>query len=234
MPVGIITDLLSVAIGGFAGSFLGCHLSDELKAGLTNVFAFSSVAMGLTLIVKVHSLSVVILSLVLGTIVGSLLRLESLVEKLVHKTSSLIMGKNVPDEQYLQQFCGVAVLFCASGTGLFGALKEGFTGDGSILITKSILDFFTALIFAAILGRLITLIAIPQAIIYLGLFGISFVIAPVVTPEMLADFSAVGGVIALIAGLRIAGIKKDILIINMLPALAIIMPVSMLWSRLMD
>nr|VXZ90170.1 Protein of uncharacterised function (DUF554) [Klebsiella pneumoniae] len=41
----------------------------------------------------------------------------------------------------MNQFIAVLILFCASGTGIFGALTEGMTGDPTILLTKSILDF---------------------------------------------------------------------------------------------
>jgi uncharacterized protein len=52
------------------------------------------------------------------------------------------------EENFINQFIAVLILFCASGTGIFGALTEGMTGDPTILLTKSILDFFTAAIFS--------------------------------------------------------------------------------------
>lgn len=51
------------------------------------------------------------------------------------------------------------VLFCASGTGIYGSLDEGMSGDITILVSKSILDFFTATIFAASLGYAVSIIA---------------------------------------------------------------------------
>ena len=51
-------------------------------------------------------------------------------------------------ESYIQSYVAIIVLFCASGTGVFGAMREGMTGDASILIAKAFLDFFTATIFA--------------------------------------------------------------------------------------
>ncbi len=59
----------------------------------------------------------------------------------------------------MNQFIAVLILFCASGTGIFGALTEGMTGDPTILLTKSILDFFSPpLFFASTLGYIITAI----------------------------------------------------------------------------
>jgi hypothetical protein len=62
------------------------------------------------------------------------------------------------------------VLFCASGTGIYGTLTSGMTGDHSILLAKSVLDFFTAMIFACQLKKAVMLIGIPQLVIMLMLF----------------------------------------------------------------
>lgn len=136
------------------------------------------------------------------------------------------------DEIFYAQFCAVAVLFCCSGTGWYGVLNEGFTGDSSILVTKAILDFFTAIIFAAVLGRLVSYIAAPQLLIYIILFSISRLVVPFVTDTMIADFSAVGGIVELATGMRIAGIKKDTKVINIIPAMILIFPISALWTLL--
>jgi uncharacterized membrane protein YqgA involved in biofilm formation len=66
------------------------------------------------------------------------------------------------------------------------------TGDHTILLTKSILDLFTAAIFAASLGFIVSMIVIPQFIM------------PLTTPAMLADFTATGGVLMLAPGLAVA------------------------------
>lgn len=87
----------------------------------------------------------------------------------------------------------IIVLFCASGTGIYGAIVSGMEGDHSILLAKSILDLFTALIFACTLGMVVSIVAIPQIIIFLFLFFIAGIIFPMTTPEMINDFKACGG-----------------------------------------
>ena len=83
------------------------------------------------------------------------------------------MNGAAADEQFLAQVSAVVILFCCGGTGWYGALNEGLTGDGSILITKSILDFVTACIFGSILGKIVPMLCIPQAIIYGALVLVS-------------------------------------------------------------
>ncbi len=104
------------------------------------------------------------------------------------------------------------------------------TGDPSILYIKTILDLFTsAIFFATALGFAVAAIAIPQVILQLALAFLAVLILPLTTPDMMADFSAVGGLIMLATGLRICGIKP-FPVANMIPALVLVMPFSHLWS----
>ena len=123
----------------------------------------------------------------------------------------------------------IIVLFCASGTGIFGAIHEGMTGDPNILIAKSFLDFFTAIIFACSLGIVVSAICMPMLAIQLTLATCAALILPLTTPAMMADFSAVGGLLLLATGLRICGIKM-FAVVNMLPALLLAMPLSAAWT----
>ena len=128
------------------------------------------------------------------------------------------------------KFVTILVLFCVSGMGIFGSMQEGISGDPTILITKSILDLFTAVIFATDLGLSVMLIAIPQIVIQSTLFFAAVLLLPLITPSMQADFSACGGIVMLATGLRICGIKI-FPIVNMLPALLLVMPFSALWAH---
>ncbi len=232
MPVGMITDVASLLIGGLLGGVIGKRLSEGMKAALNNTFGFCAMAIGIRLIVRMNSLSAVVLAVVLGVIVGELLRLEDRVNGGVAALAPKLLKGQAVDEAFISLFCAVAVVFCCSGTGWYGVLNEGFTGDSSILVTKAILDFFTAIIFAAVLGRLVSYIAAPQLLIYIILFSISRLVVPFVTDTMIADFSAVGGIVELATGMRIAGIKKDTKVINIIPAMILIFPISALWTLL--
>lgn len=131
-------------------------------------------------------------------------------------------------EKFLQSYVAIIVLFCASGTGIFGAMNEGMTGDTSVLIAKSFLDLFTAAIFATSLGFAVAIIAFPQLIIQLALAWSAVFILPLTNAQMQADFSAVGGVLMVATGLRICGIKL-FPVANMLPSLVLAMPISAMW-----
>ena len=106
-------------------------------------------------------------------------------------------------------------------------MNSAMTGDHSILYAKAVMDFFTAIIFGTTAGYLVALSQfrnLPWAVL---LFGGASYILPLVTDTMLANFKACGGIITLAVGLKIAGIKRT-KVLNILPAIAIIFPLSCL------
>lgn len=238
MLVGPWVDAASVAIGGAVGAALGLRLPERLRTAMPLTFGAASMGMGVALIVKVAHIPVMVLALVLGAIIGELIYLErgignaaKVVQGLMHRlVPSQVEAGDQKD--FLTQFVAIVVLFCASGTGIFGALHEGMTGDSSILIAKSFLDLFTSAIFAATLGYTVVTIAIPQLVILLALGYGAIYIVPHTTVPMNNDFSAVGGVLMLATGMRICGIKS-FPVANMLPGIVLAMPLSYLWTRYM-
>ena len=129
------------------------------------------------------------------------------------------------DADYMERFTTLLLLFCASGTGVFGALTEGMTGNSSILLAKTILDFFTVIIFASTMGCFLSVIAVPQFVVMLTLF----LLARVIYPLMSADFSALGGILTMMAGFNLLRIKQTP-VLNLLPAFLLCPILSKLWS----
>ncbi|HHW14532.1 MAG TPA: DUF554 domain-containing protein [Firmicutes bacterium] len=247
MPIGVIVNCLAVFFGGLLGAALGNRIPERLRTALPLTFGAASMGMGVNYIVKMHTLPAVVLALVIGAAIGELIKFEKGIEWAAQRVrgpverlftgsgraKAEVAAANAGQEQreFMEKFVGILVLFCASGTGIFGALNSGMTGDHTVLLAKSILDFFTAGIFAVALGYLVATIAIPQFVIFLTLFYSASLILPLTTPPMIADFTALGGIIMLATGLRISGIKP-FPIANMLPSLLLVMPITHLWVTL--
>lgn len=117
-------------------------------------------------------------------------------------------------------------------TGIYGAMYSAISGDHSVLLAKLVLDFFTAIIFAATMGYSIALMAVPMLIILLAVFCASSIISPLVTPEMFLDFTGCGGLLMLATGFRM-GKMKIFRVGDMVPALIFVMPISHYWGQLM-
>lgn len=230
MPVGILCNCLSIALGGAVGRLIGKKLSQSVIQSLMNVFAVCCLGIGISLIVQAKTLSAVILSVILGSFIGSLADIDGRLRKGVDAASAALR-KNGSAESDDADILSLIVLFCFGTTTIIGALTEGMSGDPDILIMKSVLDGFTALIFACRKGLAVSLLAVPQFAVCIILYFIASVIMPYITPEMLCDFKACGGLITFATGLRMCGII-DIKSSDMLPSLFLSLLISWLWTNL--
>lgn len=235
--IGIIINCLAVVIGGLLGTVFGKKLSQEFTAKLNMVFGVCATGMGISSIVLMKNMPPVILAMVLGSAIGLACKLGVLIsrsgEYLQKPVSKLLGGRSsstLPKEEYLSLLVTTIVLFCSSGTGIYGSLDAGMTGNSTILISKSILDLFTAMVFACNLGAVVSAVAVPQFVIFTALFLAAKAIYPLTTPDMIADFKACGGFLLLATGFRIAKIQ-DFPIADMLPAMILVMPLSGLWTN---
>ncbi len=234
MLTGPFINAAAVLIGGTIGALLSHRLPERVRSSMPSIFGLASLGIGILLVIKCVNLPVMVLATLVGTLIGELCYVERGISGGVNALRNLLQKRksgeaNSAHESFIQSLVAIIILFCASGTGIFGSMREGMTGDPSILIAKAFLDFFTALIFATSLGFAVAAIAVPMLIIQLTLATCATLILPLTTPAMMGDFTAVGGILLLATGLRICGIKM-FAVANMLPALVIAMPISALWT----
>jgi len=235
VPIGVIVDSLSVLLGGAIGAVTAGKIPPKVKIVLPMSFSIAAMAIGVTGIVKLHSLPAVVIALLLGTLLGTLLGFESLLARGGRWVAGkMIRERNMEEDEwkrYLETFSIAVILFCAGATGIYGSIWSGATGDHGILYAKASLDFFTAIILATSIGFGVALMAFPMFVAFLCFFLAGAYIVPLTTPQMLADFSGCGGLLMLATGFRMAEIKL-FHVADMLPALVLVMPVSWLWQWL--
>lgn len=236
MPIGIIVNSLSIVIGGILGAVAGDKLSDSFKDNMNMIFGVCAITMGIISIVLMENMPAVIFAVIMGTVLGLVIHLGDKINSagrgMQRFISRFVKNKNqdLSEEEFITTLVTVIVLFCASGTGIYGSIVSGMSGDHSILIAKSILDLFTALVFACMLGMVVTVIAVPQFIIFLILFFLAGIIFPLTTPAMVNDFKACGGVVMVATGFRMLKLKM-FPTADMIPAMIIVMPISSLWTN---
>jgi uncharacterized membrane protein YqgA involved in biofilm formation len=235
MPVGVTINALSVLFGGAFGGFLGNKLTEKFKNEITMIFGACSMGMGIYAIAPMKYMPAVIFALVFGTGIGLAIHLGDWINKGAMEMQKPIAKifpnakTNMSHDEFVNTLVTVIVLFCASGTGIYGTLDAGMTGDNSILISKSILDFFTAAIFACNLGYVVSVIAVPQFILFFLLFLLAKFILPLTNANMILDFKACGGFLMLATGFRMVKLK-NFPIADMIPAMVIVMPLSWIWA----
>lgn len=208
MVIGPFINASAVLLGGVLGALLSQRLPERIRVSMTSIFGLASLGIGILLVVKCANLPAMVLATLLGALIGEICLLEKGVNTAVAKAQNLFRHsrKKPAHESFIQNYVAIIVLFCASGTGIFGAM-----------------------IFACSLGIAVSVISIPLLIIQLTLAWAAALILPLTTPSMMADFSAVGGLLLMATGLRICGIKM-FPVVNMLPALLLAMPLSAAWT----
>ncbi|MFH7090140.1 DUF554 domain-containing protein [Klebsiella pneumoniae] len=233
MVTGPFINASAVLVGGVLGALLSQRLPERIRTAMTSIFGLASLGIGILLVIKCANLPVMVLSTLVGTLLGEICNMEKGINTLVSKLQQLMSAKGKKKasahESYIQSYVAIIVLFCASGHRRLRRHARRMTGDASILIAKAFLDFFTATIFACTLGIAVAAISVPMLLIQLTLAACAAIIMPLTTPMMLADFSAVGGMLLVATGLRICGIKM-FAVVNMLPALMLAMPISAAWT----
>ena len=217
MPYGVLADIFCIILGGIIGPNLNIKITYKYREPLIKIFGISALAIGIISFIKVNCLPCVILALILGFILGEFFDLDT---KLKNEEE-----KNL----YMDFYLLVAATFCASGTNIFGAFNEGLSGDTTILFSKAVIDIFASIIFATRLGYPMLLITIPQFIIMGGLFFCSQFLMVFISNTMILDFISIGGLLTIILSLNMIGISI-VSIVNILPTLIIIFPISYLFS----
>lgn len=226
MPTGIIIDVIAVILGGITGTALRDKLSETLKEQMNNIFGLCAMCMGISTVALMKNLPAVVFSVILGTLIGLVIHFGGSIQK----GASVVLNKMMKDvsADVISLMVTAVVLFSASGTGIFGALDAGMTGNHSVLIAKAVLDFFTAVIFACKLGKATSFIAIPQFIVLFSIFSLAKVIVPLCTDVMIADFKACGGFVLVATGLRIMKVK-EFPVADMTLSMVPVMPISYAW-----
>ena len=145
MIIGPVANSVCIIAGSLLGSLCGPVISADLRQKFITVFSCITLGIGVTMLGKGDSLPPVVLSILLGTCVGEAVHLESNVMKVAFKAAGLFRrdskkSDSIPETVFRDQFAVVTVLFCVSGLGVLGSIREGLTGEYALLLIKGILD----------------------------------------------------------------------------------------------
>lgn len=230
-PIGIAANAAAVLLGAVAGGLMKKFIAKNIIDTLFMIFPFCALSIGVVSLIKLNSITVVVISVILGCVVGELCHIDGGAEKLIRFSMRKLEKKTHDDDNddKTAMLSLAMALVCFSGTGIFGALSEGLDGDHSVLLAKSVLDLFTLVVIAAKCGWFVGLFALPQVLIFTVCFFTAGLVSPALTDYAIANFKAVGGVLTMAIGYNIlAGqIKlKKIRVLNIIPAL----PLSLLFT----
>lgn len=182
-----------------------------------HAIALVTIVIGITFATASENMLIVIISLVVGALIGEGINID----KKLNQLGDLIKSKVKSESGNVGEgFVTATLLFCVGSMAIMGALDSGLRGDHTVLYTKAIMDGISALIFASSMGIGVILSAMPILLYQGSITLLSSFIQPYLTQSMMTEMNGVGGILLIGLGISILGIK-EIKVSNLLPALVI-------------
>jgi uncharacterized protein len=219
--LGTIVNGLLIILGTFLGKLLH-RIPEGMKTTVMYGISLSVIVLGLQMGFKSENFLIVIISLVMGALIGEYLRLDDRLNNLGHWLEKKI-GSN-GEGSISQGFVTATLIFVIGAMAIIGALDSGIRGDHDVLYTKAIIDGFTALILTTTLGVGVIFSAIPVMLYQGSIAAFATQIDRFIPAELMDSFivevTAAGGVMIFAIGLNLAGLTK-IKVANLLPGIVV-------------
>lgn len=228
MPgLGTIVNVAAIVIGGLIGLLFGSFMTDKFQnsvvtaCGVSTLFIGISGAMAKALVITPDGIDttgtmMMIISLVIGTVIGELLHIEDGLEHfgewLKEKTG------NSKDNSFVNAFVTASLTVCIGAMAVVGSIQDGIYGDHSTLFAKAVLDLIIIIIMTASLGKGAIFSAVSVGIFQGVMTAVSGFIEPFLNTASLNNLSYVGSVMIFCVGINLVWGKK-VRVASMLPGL---------------
>jgi uncharacterized membrane protein YqgA involved in biofilm formation len=230
--VNVLTVLLGAALGVLLGNRLPARTRDVVTdaLGLVTLLIAATSAMdvldgGLADEVGPSAPMLIVLgSLLVGGVVGSLLRLESRVEQLGGWLQRRLAGRpgtaSAERHRFVEGFVVSSLVFCTGPLTILGSLNDGLGNGSQQLVLKAVLDGFAAIAFAASFGWGVAASAVTVVVVQGSLTLLGLAVGDVLPEPHLAAVTATGGLLLVGVALRLLRIR-EIPVADLLPALLV-------------
>jgi uncharacterized membrane protein YqgA involved in biofilm formation len=216
---GTLLNLLTVLLGGLVGTFLGDRLPPRLRENVVAGVGLFVLVMGARFAIDTANLLYLLGAILIGGVIGSLAGIE---RRLNDLGAAIQRRFAAPGETrpIAEGFVTASIVFCVGPLTFLGAIRNGLSGDASLLAIKSVLDGFSAIAFAATLGWGVLLSLVVILVYQGGLAAGASVFSGLLSEAQLREMSAVGGLLIVGVGLKLLKIR-DVQVADYLPAILV-------------
>ncbi len=218
---GVLVNTLTVIIGSTVGLILKKQIPEKLTNAVMTAIGLCTIAIGVTGVIKGENQLVMIISLVFGTIVGTLIDIDGKLSRLGDKfQNKRAKNGNVHSDNatFSQGFVTASLLFCVGAMTIVGSMNAGISGDNQMLYTKSVLDLISSSMLAASLGFGV-FCASGFVLVFQGaLVALAMVLGSFLNDFAVNELICAGSVMITALGLNLIGVTK-IKVANLLPGL---------------
>lgn len=215
--LGTIVNAVAVALGATVGLFLP-QIRDRTKETIIHGLSLAVILIGISMALTDSSdILLIIIGLVAGgllgewwNIEGQLMKFGAFVESKTHKMSG---------SGFAEAFVASSLVFCVGAMAIVGPIQSGIGGSNQTLFAKSLIDMFTALVFATTLGFGVIFSAL-SVFVYEGFVAtVAYFAGTAIQNEaVIACMIATGGLLIVGIGINLMGLKK-ISVGNLLPGM---------------
>ena len=216
---GTALNFATVLLGGLLGTFLGDRLPQRLRENVVAGVGLFVTVMGVKFAIDTASLLYLLGAILIGGAIGSIAGIERRLNDLGDAVQRRFAAPGTTST-IAEGFVTASIVFCVGPLTFLGAIRNGLTGDASILAIKSVLDGFSAIAFAATLGWGVLLSLVVIVVYQGGLAAGASVFSGLLSDAQLREMSAVGGLLLVGVGLKLLKIR-DVQVADYLPAIGV-------------
>ena len=216
--LGTVVNAAAVIIGSLIGMVVKKGIPEKVRSAVMVGVGLCTIYIGVSGMLSGENVIVAVLSILVGVIIGTLLDIDGGLARLGGAIEKKFGKKS--DSSVARGFVSGSLLFCVGAMAVTGSLASGLTGDHSIIYTKSVLDFISALMLTASLGIGVGLSAVSVFVFQGAIVLLAQVLAPVLNASAINEMTCVGSLMIIALGFNLIGIAK-IKIANFLPAIAL-------------
>ena len=214
--IGTLINTVLVLIGGGLGLLLRKGIPERIRDTIMQGLSLTVMLIGISGAIKTNDVLCVIVSIVVGGLIGGLLDIEKQLDKLGQFAERKLSSE---EGSVAKGFVTASLIFCVGAMAIVGAMDSGIRGDHSTLIAKGVIDAVTSVFLAATLGPGVLLSAVA-ILVYQGAIALlSIWIAPILTDTVICEMGATGGLLVLGIGFNLLFPNQKIKVGNLLPAI---------------
>ena len=215
--IGVFANTATIIIGSIIGLLIKKGLSERIANAMTTATALAVVYIGIDGMLNGENTLILVLSMVIGGVIGTLLNLDGHLESLGNKIENKFSNGN---GKIADGFVSATLLFCVGAMTIVGSLQSGLSGNHEMLFTKSILDLISSIVLASTLGWGVMLAAVSVFAIQGSIVLLAQAVEPFLSTAVIAEMTCAGSVLILALALNMLGITK-IKLMNFVPAIFI-------------
>lgn len=234
--LGTIINSAAIVVGGIFGLLFGNFMKERIQDTLLKACGvcvlFIGIAGAMEGMLKISGSSLlsgrsmfIVASIALGAVVGEILNIEHGFERFGEWLK--VKTGNAKDKGFVNGFVTASLTVCIGAMAVIGAIRDGISGDYSILVTKAILDMIIIMVMTCSLGKGCIFSAIPVFVFQGIITALARLIKPLMTTAALANLSLVGSILIFCIGVNTVWDKR-IKVANLLPSLVFAVAIAFL------